>query len=596
MICGSATHSGLARVRQGLNSVEVFTTDDGLPSNRISTLHLDRDGNLWIGTLGQGLGRWNGQAFELLPQATGRSMDIVWHLFEDREGHVWVGTLGGGLTQLLDGAALPIGESEGLGDRQAIALEEDAQGTLWVVTRNAGIRRFEDGRFASALTTEHGLSHNGAWSLDFDADGTLWTASFLPGVDRWTPEEATTLTAEDGLGSGRTLAVLADRRGDVWISTSKGLSRLHDGRITTYTTDDGLAHNQTLVLAEPPPGSDNGRLWVGTNGGFSVWTDGEGFRSYTKAHGLRNDRIWSILPDAVDGAWIGTFGAGLHRLRGGRIDLVLNASHGLPSNDVTALVDDAQGHLWMATTRGLARLPWDVLNRPANEVLSRHLPVLNLDVEDGMRSAEAYGGQPIGIRARDGKLWFATLDGLVRIDPQTIKTPPPPRVVIREVLVDGTVIRARSDFELDPDHRLMSISFTATTLAAPSRIPFRHRLLGLDDTWRDQGNRRQVDLSRLPAGDYVFEIEAGDLQRQFHGAVTRMPFTVRPRFTQTPHLLRFGGTGPGGARPRRPTMEGPPIATPRSGPAPGGGRRHRQRANPARHVAHVRIVQKNPRR
>lgn len=513
---------------------QFLTTLDGLPDSRVSALLFDRDDNLWIGTLGSSGGRWNGQSFEPLAQTAGRQLDIVWNLFEDREGHLWIGTLGGGLVQLFDGAVLPIGEPEGLGARQAVALSEDSDGVLWIATRSAGFRRLKDGRWLSPLTTADGLSHNGSWGLDFSVDGTLWSAAFTPALDRVAADgQVTTLTSADGLGTGRVLAVLADRHGDVWISTSGGLSRLHNGQISNYTTKDGLAHNQTLCLAEPPIGSANGRLWIGTNGGFSVWSGQDGFRSFTSKDGLRNDRIWSILPDAEDGAWIGTFGGGLHRLRGGRIDLVLNVSHGLPSNDVTALLDDARGHLWLATTRGLARLPWQVLERPAAEVLAEPLPVLSLDVRDGMRSAEAFGGQSIGVRSQDGYLWFATLDGLVRIDPTAIETPPPPRAVIREIQVDGRALEQVSDFELTPDHRLLAISFTATTLAAPSRIQFRQRLVGLNETWRDLGSRRRIELSRLPAGNYVFELEASDVQGQFHGLSTRFDFKVLPRFTQT---------------------------------------------------------------
>lgn len=535
-------HAGLARHPNGFTAGaettaawETLTGPDGDTSYRVSELELDQDGNVWIGTLGDGVWRYDGSRIERLPQTAGRQLNIVWSLLEDREGHLWAGTLGGGLMQLFDGAVLPVGEPEGLGSRQAVAVHEAPDGVLWVATRNAGLRRYRDGAWLEPVTTDDGLSHNGAWGLDFAADGTVWTAGFAPALDHWTPQSTTSYTTADGIAVGRVLAVLVDRQGDVWISTSGGLNRLHDGELLHYTTADGLVHNQTLSLAEPPEGSSNGRIWIGSNGGLSVWDEDTGFTNFTAEQGLRNERVWSILPDAVDGAWIGTFGGGLHRLRGGRIDRVLNASHGLPSNDVTALVDDGLGFLWLGTTRGLARLPWDALHGDPRSVTADRLPVLSLDVRDGMRSAEAYGGQPIGIRSRTGDLWFATLDGMVRIDPTAVESPPPPRIVIRDIQVDGASPEADGDGppELPPDHRLISVSFTATTLAAPSRIRFRHRLMGLDETWRDLGSRRVVELSRLPAGDYGLEIEAADVQGQFHGQTTRFDFSVRPRFTQT---------------------------------------------------------------
>src|SRR5258708_36926695 len=77
----------------------------GRPDQEINTLDIqtvlrDRNGNTWIGTLGQGLvrrqaGFHDGMKREKNSEYDGLSAAHVWCFLEDRENNIWVGTQNG---------------------------------------------------------------------------------------------------------------------------------------------------------------------------------------------------------------------------------------------------------------------------------------------------------------------------------------------------------------------------------------------------------------------------------------------------------------------------------------------------------------------
>jgi signal transduction histidine kinase len=84
---------GLGRFHQG--SLKVFRRAEGLPSDYLWSLHVSRDGTLWIGTYDRGLVRLRDGRFSLIGTAQGLPGDMVGQILEDHEGALWLGTNGG---------------------------------------------------------------------------------------------------------------------------------------------------------------------------------------------------------------------------------------------------------------------------------------------------------------------------------------------------------------------------------------------------------------------------------------------------------------------------------------------------------------------
>ncbi|MCP5053180.1 MAG: hypothetical protein GY940_38805, partial [bacterium] len=101
-----------------------------------------------------------------------------------------------------------------------------------------------------------------------------------------------------------------DQSGNLWIGTlGGGLTRMKDGKYTTYSTREGLAHDVVWAIHEDPLG----RLWIGTEGGgLNRMKDGK-FARYTTIDGLANDKVWVFHEDRSGILWIGT-GGGLSSL------------------------------------------------------------------------------------------------------------------------------------------------------------------------------------------------------------------------------------------------------------------------------------------
>ena len=117
----------------------------------------DRDGNLWVGTLGNGLFRIRGGVVERSGRAEGLSSDFVHDLFEDREGILWVTTTNG-IDSFRDPRVVTFSTSEGLGKEEAVGVLASRNGAVWVANagsldeiKNGRSRQFEAG-MASPVT------------------------------------------------------------------------------------------------------------------------------------------------------------------------------------------------------------------------------------------------------------------------------------------------------------------------------------------------------------------------------------------------------------------------------------------------------------
>jgi len=120
----------------------------GMPRNTFNVravLH-DSGGNIWIGTLGQGLLRLRADSndvreMERFSERDGLSAQFVWCLLEDREHNVWVGTQNG-LNRFRDEKITTLTRREGLASDDVDALAAGPNGSVWASTPN-GVNRID---------------------------------------------------------------------------------------------------------------------------------------------------------------------------------------------------------------------------------------------------------------------------------------------------------------------------------------------------------------------------------------------------------------------------------------------------------------------
>jgi signal transduction histidine kinase len=336
-------------------------------------------------------------------------------------------------------------------------------------------------------------------------------------------------------------AIAEDTAKDLWIANlSHGLLRLSPQERIQQIPWTGLGHkdNALALIADP----SRGGLWLGFfQGGVAYFGDGRVRASYSAADGLAAGSVNDLRLDSDGTLWASTEG-GLSRLKHGRV-ITLTSKNGLPCDAVQWAIEDDEHSLWLNMPCGLVRIgrsqldSWvaavdkDVAVKPA-------IQATVLDSSDGVRSRSyASGYSPRVAKSSDGKLWFATFDGVSVIDPRHLalnKVPPP--VYIEQVIADRKTYDATLDRDgrvrLPPLIRDLQIDYTALSLVAPEKVLFRYKLEGWDRDWQDAGTRRQAFYSNLPPRNYRFRVRACNNSGVWNEAGALVDFAVAPAYYQ----------------------------------------------------------------
>ncbi len=161
------TESGPARFANG-NWIWV-AKELGLNISNIRCLAQTGDGAIWLGSLGEGLARVAGGQVKTFRQVDGLASDYIWSLHVDREGTLWAGTYGAGLSRFKDGKFTSLSTAQGLPSDVICCMLEDDQDNFWI-SSYAGIfrvartelNRYADGQAKSVscllYDTTHGLA------------------------------------------------------------------------------------------------------------------------------------------------------------------------------------------------------------------------------------------------------------------------------------------------------------------------------------------------------------------------------------------------------------------------------------------------------
>jgi ligand-binding sensor domain-containing protein len=515
------TRKGLSCFRQG--RFTSYGARKGLPNAEIQVLRVDPAGVLWIGT-GGGLSRFHDGEFQAFTSREGLAQDIVLALAYDREGSLWIGTDGGGLNRLKDGKVVTYVSRDPRWQPAANTVVGDGQGGLWVGAYGGQIDRLQGGAFT--ILPSDPLKQSIVRAVARDGND-LWIGTEL-GLSLYHAGRFEFFSGRDGLPVTSVRAILLDRHGALWVGTDgNGVARRQGRGFVLYGEREGLAGNRVRVIHE----DRQGRLWIGTYGGLSLFQDGR-FTNFGAAQGLSDPLVRSLYDDAAGALWVGTFGGGLFRLRDGRFD-AWTMREGLTSDIVYGITEDASGHLWMSCNRGIFRVAKAELEAVASGNARAVHPRL-FGVGDGMKSSECNGGNPALWKDEQGGLFFPTIDGVVRVDPDRLpRNEVPPSVVVEQVLADGRPLETGGGVTVPPGRPRVEIRFAGVSFLAPERMEMAYRLEGFDRDWIDAGARRVATYTNLPPRRYTFHVRASNEDGVAATDPAPLALRVEPRFYET---------------------------------------------------------------
>ncbi len=344
---------------------------------------------------------------EGLPQGTVHAIAV------DRRGFLWIGTQ--------DGAARFNGRTWKAVDMPGKAVSNFVRailpardGSLWFGREEGGLVRLRDGQLTLYDRSE-GLPASRVNHLLETVDGTVWAATHGGGAARFTgsvflpvaeglPDLRVWRLLETTDASGKPALLAACEGGVAELSASGSWVAVDLG-----VPLGGYSVNSLLATGE---GADT-TLWVGTFGAGLFRARGGRTTRYGPGSGLGSLLVTSLAstpgPGGTVVVWAGTRDAGVFRLAGESFERV---PLGARMNEVYALaggVGASQEILWVGTRLGgLARLkdaPWAAFDRdtglPGEQVLS-------------LLEAPGPRGKPA--------IWFGTSDGVAVLEDGRLST------------------------------------------------------------------------------------------------------------------------------------------------------------------------------
>jgi ligand-binding sensor domain-containing protein len=240
------------------NYLNLFT------NNKILAIALDEHENIWAGMWAGGLNYFDRKSKKvkryLHDPNNPRSLsdNNIFDILVTRDGTVWIATWGNGLNrydpetdEFIRYVNQP-NEPQSISGSPLSLLMEDAEGNLWIGTEQEGLDMFdpETGVFThyKAGTDPGQLSGSSVFCFFEDSKKRLWVGTNGSGLnllDRKT-KTFTTFRQKDGLPNEGIMGILEDSKGNLWISTNKGLSRFDTGNkvFKNYSESDGLQSDQ----------------------------------------------------------------------------------------------------------------------------------------------------------------------------------------------------------------------------------------------------------------------------------------------------------------------------------------------------------------
>lgn len=515
-----STTRGVAIIKE--NKLELFQTQTGIKLTGIAlSIGEDNRGSIWFGA-NNGVVRVTDTSVGLIKRKNGLTDNIVYCLLRDAEGNLWMGTDGEGVFRYSGGPFVSLNEANGLLNKQVTGITGNRQGDLffcgymgkvvrynvetgisepldikslqdagvqnvlwqegkglWIGTRGRGLLLFS--RETTHFISKGGNDPTDIFCLHEGADSTLY-AGYPGGVlcIKGRSDKHIVLNTESP-------KCLASAGADSLFvaTTNPGLYLYVNGKKTEFSLPDGLAKLDIQCMV-----SSRGILYLGsTEKGILVYSLKQGtVRTLNTKSGLSSDFIYTLIEDDAGNIWAGT-GRGICRIAetkdGFNIQVYRKANGiiGLENNS-NAAYRDSKGRLWFGTTEGISCY------------LTNAQPVKPKVQSIVLESVSLLGGRSID------KNFYDHLEGWYSI-PRGLRLP----------------------------YRYNNLSFTfqAVTLSPSENIQYRYTLEGSDTHLSEWIDVNTLNFSSLEPGNYTLKITC-KIDGILQDAVLKYSFRINTPF------------------------------------------------------------------
>jgi len=514
------THNGgLYRFMADSGKFMVYDVRDGLASNWITRITGDKTGNIWVGTWGGGLTLIQPEGLKIIDTSNGLKDLKIRTILEDREGNVLIGTNENGLAIFKGFQFLSYLPEDGLIDPQVWSILQDSEGTIWMGT-SKGISLLDQNK--NEIKDFDKLKDTRILFLKKDAKSRIWIGTDNQGVytyDRTTSQ----FSYERNLNSlipPPTLTVTAletDPQSKLWAGT---LDRLivydYDTRdVNIYTQTNGLNSNEITALHYAP----SGKMWIGSRG------QGLNFFYKDSIYKFPLDLKFtatSINSDEEGKLWVGTEARGLFQIDPEKKEIIKNyrESDGLLANLINLIISDENDRVYIGTNRGL-----NVIEKNSGNIYA-------YNHKNGFTGIETKPGS--GIVDKDGDLWFGTIKGVTRLQPDLLD----PGSLDPLTHIIGFKVN-REDRDMTPGLELsyrendIEFEYISICLENPEAVAYQIMLEGTDNNWRPVTNQKRVIYPKLAPNTYTFKVKGRNSSGIWNEEPISYTFRIKPPFYKT---------------------------------------------------------------
>jgi signal transduction histidine kinase/ligand-binding sensor domain-containing protein/DNA-binding response OmpR family regulator len=491
------------------------------------------DDLLWVGTDGEGVYQFNSKPKPFYNIAKGDlaqrqiNHQIVRAVHEDTDGNIWMGTRGNGLNMIPAGGRSTriINTENGLSNDAVLSLAEDMQGNLWIGVDGPGVDIMNkiSGRifhFPDDLTGGEELDFGSVYTICVDVFGTVWLGTSGNGVFG--------LTLEPGKGK-------FNLRSYVHLP-GKGVKNDLKGNIVFAIKEE---KPNILWIGARMGGLHRYNTLTGEIQFFGQGTPDE--------QGLNNPDILSLLIGTDKHLWIGTSG-GLNALNlaGGTYNFSHFSVHdGLPNHTIHGILEDREGNIWVSTNKGLSRylraekrfINYDsgdgLLNNEFTDGAAFHHQPSGRFYFGGINGADWFYPKEISISAEKPKV---VLTGF-RLYNQTIYPGDESGVLPKNIdFMDEITLRHNQNF--------FGVEFATLNYHNAPKTCFAYKLENFNIDWVDVESQREAIFTNVPHGDYRLLVRATNEDGFWSDQVRSLNIVIKPPawltyYAYTAYLLIF---------------------------------------------------------
>ncbi|MEP6684035.1 MAG: two-component regulator propeller domain-containing protein [Parafilimonas sp.] len=469
--------------------------------------------------------------------------NVITDFCKDKEGNTWVGSFFGGVNyyskQLNQFQKyFPLPGTNSVSGNLIHEICADEKNNLWIGTEDAGLNKlnlstgkfipFIPGKQAGSIAYQniHGLV----------ADGNkLWIGTYEHGLDVMDLQTEKVIKhyekndKPNSLNSNFIVTIYKRKNGDILIGTWNGLYKYNKANDNFILMPYFNRQAQSILEDE------NNTLWVCSYGNgvyfYNEQTGVKGSFNYDahNQNSLSNNYVNSIFEDNKKNIWFCTE-SGLCRYDASSKKIIRIDEPALRDNQIFKVLQDDNGLLWISTSKGLVRL-----NPQNNQTKTYNTNTGLLSEQFNYNSA---------FKCNNGNLYFGTVKGLISFNPSAfVENKSAPPVYITNIEVNNKQLKIGSEnarlkqavpytssITLPYDSSSLTIQVAALSYIIPAMNEYMYKMDGLDKDWTHINGNRNIYYTKLPPGNYTFEIKASNSDDVWNKTPTTLSIQILPPF------------------------------------------------------------------